>query len=133
MPRCRAKLRGVAKTTEATEAMNAEIAALKKQMADGRTDFALRSAGARNVKADRALLDDCGGDVGKLHEAELWMFADTDATSQDTSHKVGGAIGLEPAGVAGGSDGRYMRRWERIPALAEDKETYAPWPTASQR
>lgn len=33
-----------AKTAEAAEALNAEIAALKRQMADERTEFALRSA-----------------------------------------------------------------------------------------
>lgn len=111
-----------AKTAEATEVLNAEIAALKQRTADERTDFALRSAGARNVKVARALLDDYEGDVGGLRKAEPWMFADVGTTSQDASQKVGGTTGLEPAGVAGGSDDCYTRRWERIAGLTDEKE-----------
>lgn len=49
------KVTAAAKTAEATEALNAEIASLKQQMADERTEFALRAAGARSVKAAKAL------------------------------------------------------------------------------
>jgi hypothetical protein len=98
------KVAETTKTAEATEAPNAEIAKLKRQMANERIDFALRSVGARNVKAACALLDDYEGDVSRLREAEPWMFADMGATSQDTSQRVGGTTSLEPAGVAGGSD-----------------------------
>ena len=35
----------------------------------------LRLAGARSVKAARALLDEHGGDVGALKEAEPWLFS----------------------------------------------------------
>lgn len=111
------KVAEAAKTAEVTEALNAEIAALKQQMVDERVQFALKSAGARNEKAVRALLDDYE-DISKLREAESWMFAETGATSQ----KVGGATGLEPTGVAGGGDERYMRHWERIAGLANEKE-----------
>lgn len=47
------KVTAAAKTAEATEALNAEIASLKQQMAEERTEFALRAAGARSVKAAR--------------------------------------------------------------------------------
>lgn len=50
------KVAEAAKTFEATEALNAEIAALKQQMADERVEFALRAGGARSVKAAKALL-----------------------------------------------------------------------------
>ena len=65
------KITDAAKTSEATEARNAEIAALKKQMADERVEFALKAAGVHNVKAAHALLDDYKGDVDALKSGEL--------------------------------------------------------------
>jgi hypothetical protein len=107
------KVTAAAKTAEATEALNAEIASLKQQMADERTEFALRSAGARSVTAAKALLAEHDGDVEALAKAEPWLF-ETRGSSQ------GGATGLEPAGASGGSDAQYMRRWERIAGLADE-------------
>ena len=52
------KVANAAKTTEATEALNAEIAALKRQMADELVEFALKAAGARSVKVAKAFLED---------------------------------------------------------------------------
>lgn len=106
-----------AKTSEATEALNKEIAALKKQMADERVEFALRS-----VKAAKALLEEHDGDVAALVAAEPWLFEGVEVdTSQRTSQdSVGGTTGLEPAGASGGSDDQYMRRWERIAGLADE-------------
>lgn len=115
------KIAEAAKTSEAAEALNAEIAALKRQMADERVEFALKGAGARNLKAAKALLDDYDGDVDALKAGEPWMFAQVDGTSQSSS-QASGATGLEPAGVAGGGDSSYMKRWERIAGLSEDKE-----------
>lgn len=108
----------VVKTSEATKALNKEIAALKKQMADERVEFALRS-----VKAAKALLEEHDGDVAALVAAEPWLFDGVEAgTSQRTSQdSVGGAMGLEPVGVAGGSDERDLRRWERIAGLTEEE------------
>lgn len=116
------KVASAAKTAEATEALNAEIAALKQQMADERVEFALRSAGARSVKAAKALLEEHDGDVAALVAAEPWLFEGAEVgTSQRTSQdSVGGATGLEPAGASGGPDAQYMRRWERIAGLADD-------------
>lgn len=107
------KVTAAAKTAEATEALNAEIASLKQQMADERTEFALRSAGARSVTAAKTLLAEHDGDVEALAKAEPWLF-ETRGSSQ------GGATGLEPAGASGGSDAQYMRRWERIAGLADE-------------
>lgn len=111
-----------AKTAEATEVLNSEIASLKPQMVDERTEFALRSVGARSVKSARALLDDHDGDIAALKEAEPWLFAQVGATSQGSSQQSPGMTGLEPAGVAGGSDDRYTRHWERIVGLTDEKE-----------
>ena len=108
-----AKVAEAAKTAEATEALNAEIAALKRQMADERTEFALRSAGARSVTAAKALLAEHDGDVAALAKAEPWLF-------EAGGPGKGGATGLEPAGASGGSDDQYMRRWERIAGLADE-------------
>lgn len=112
------KVTAAAKTAEATEALNAEIASLKRQMADERTEFALRAAGARSVKAAKALLADHDGDVQALVAAEPWLFEGAEATSQRGS-QVGGTTGLEPAGVSGGSDAQYMKRWATIAGLDE--------------
>jgi hypothetical protein len=117
----RAKVAEAAKTAEATETLNGEIAALRRQMADERVEFELRAAGARNVKAARAMLADYDGDVEALREANGWLFSQAGGTSQNSSQSAGDATGLEPAGVSGGSDAAYMRRWERIAGLSEGK------------
>lgn len=105
-----------AKTAEATERLGKEIADLKARLANERTEFALRSAGARSVTAAKVLLAEHDGDVAALAKAEPWLF-ETKGSNQ------AGTTGLEPAGASGGSDDQYMRRWERIAGLAdEDKE-----------
>jgi hypothetical protein len=68
------KVANVDETAEATEALNAEIAALKKQVVDERVEFALRSASARNVKAAKAVLEEHDEDVAALLAAEPWLF-----------------------------------------------------------
>ena len=68
------KVANAAKTTEATEALNAEIAALKRQMADELVEFALKAAGARSVKVAKAFLEEHGGDVAALVAAEPRVF-----------------------------------------------------------
>lgn len=115
------KVASTAKTAETTEALNAEIAALKQQMADKPVEFALRAAGARSVKAAKALLGEHNGDVAALVAARPWLFEGAEPTSQRTSQtSTGGATGLEPAGVADGNDAAYMRHWERIAGLSDE-------------
>ena len=115
------RVASAAKTAEATDTLNAEIAKLKQQMADERVEFALRAAGARSVRATKALLVEHDGDMAALVVTESWLFEGAEPTSQRTSQtSAGGAMGLEPAGVAGGNDATYMRRWERIAALADE-------------
>ena len=108
-----AKVAEAAKTAEATERLGKEIADLKARLADERTEFALRSAGARSVTAAKALLAEHDGDVAALEKAEPWLF-ETKGSNQ------GGTTGLEPTGASGGSDDQYMRRWERIAGLADE-------------
>lgn len=130
-----ARVAEAAKTAEATEDLNGQIAALKQAMADERVEFALIGAGARNVKAARALLGDHDGDVAALKEAEPWLFdpnsgllpGNSQLDSQIHEITTRGATGLEPAGVAGGRPGEHqMRHWEEIaglaPASGEGKE-----------
>ena len=64
------KVASTAKTAETTEALNAEIAALKQQMADKPVEFALRAADARSVKAAKPLLGEYDGDVVTVEELE---------------------------------------------------------------
>lgn len=114
------KVTAAAKTAEATETLNAEIAALKQQMADKPVEFALRAAGARSVKAAKALLGEHNGNVAALVAAGPWLFGGAVPTSRRTSQtSAGGATGLESAGIAGGNDTAYMRRWERIAGLSD--------------
>lgn len=114
-------------SAEATEALSEEIAALKQTIADERVEFALKSLGARDVRAARTLWDDYEGDeaarAAAMAEANPWLFAgkaSSGATSQETSQKLGGTTGLKPAGASGG--GGDLARWERIAGLDHDGE-----------
>ena len=110
-----AKVADAAKSQKAAEDLGRQIAELKQQMADERTDFALRAAGCRSTKAARALLADHDGDVEKLKEAEPWLFS--------TVTPEGGATGLEPAGASGGSAERErLRHWRDLAGLSDDDE-----------
>lgn len=92
-------------------------------MADELVEFALWAAGARSMRATMALLVEHDGDMAALVAAEPWLFEGAEPTSQRTSQtSAGGAMGLEPAGVAGGNDATYMRRWERIAGLADESK-----------
>lgn len=115
-----AQVAEAARSAETAEELRAQIAELRAQGESDRVDFQLRLAGVRNVKAARAVLADHDGDVEALKAAEPWMFAQAGATSQLTSQNFG-ATGMEPAGVAGGSDERTLRRWERIAGLTEEE------------
>lgn len=111
------KIAQAAKTMEATEALNKQIADLKQQIADERTEFALKNAGARSIKAAKALLADHDGDIDALVKAEPWLFA-----ANSTNNGVPqGTTGLEPAGASGGSDDRQFKRWERIAGLTAEE------------
>ena len=58
----------------AKTAESAEMNELRRQGEEQRIGFELQLAGARNVKAARALLADHGGDVEKLKASEPWLF-----------------------------------------------------------
>ena len=105
-----------ARSKEAEARLTAEIEALKKDQANQQIDFSLERAGAHNVKAARALLDDYEGDVAKLKEAQPWLFVETkpNAAPQQT-----GATGLEPAGATGGGD--ELAHWREIAGLTDKK------------
>lgn len=81
-----------------------------------RVGFELQIAGARNVKAARALLPDNDDDIDKLKEAEPWLFgAGTAAPAQ------AGATGLPNAGAAT-DEGAQMRRWRAIAGVDDEEE-----------
>ena len=105
-----------AKTAESAERLRAEMDELRRQGEEQRVGFELQMAGARNVKAARALLPDHDNDIEKLRAAEPWLFgAGTGAPAQ------AGATGLPNAGAAT-DEGATMRRWRGIAGLPEDKE-----------
>ena len=98
-----------ARNAEAAEQLRNEIAELKAQGESDRLDFKLQLAGCRNVKAARAVLEDHGGDVEKLKEAEPWLFA-------DEPQKASGKTGLPNAGASVDSE-KQMKRWEKLAGL----------------
>lgn len=108
-----AQVAEAAASKEAADALRSEIEAVKAAAAEERVEYELRLAGARSVKAARALLDEHGGDVAALKEAEPWLFSAAAAPS--------GATGLPNAGAAS-DKGRTLRRWERLSGLDQDDE-----------
>lgn len=100
------------RTAEAAEALRGQIEELRREGEEQRTEFELRLAGARNVKAARALLDEHGGDVTELKGAEPWLFADEPPRVQT------GRTGLPNAGAAT-DEGAQMKRWRALAGLAE--------------
>lgn len=108
------QIAGAAKTAETAEQLKAQIEELKAQGEDQRIEFELRLAGVRSVKAARAVLDDHGGDVAALKEAEPWLFGNSSAKPQ------GGKTGLPNAGAAKDAD-KQMREWREIAGLTDEE------------
>lgn len=102
------------KNAETADALREEIAALKQQGESDRIDFELKLAGCRNVKAARAVLEDHGGDVGALKEAEQWLFA-------KHAENASGKTGLPNAGTAT-DEGKQMKRWREIAGLDDETD-----------
>ena len=104
-----------AKTAESAERLRAEMDELRRQGEEQRVGFELQMAGARNVKAARALLADYEDDVEKLRTAEPWLFG-----AGAVAPSPAGATGLPNAGAA--TDvGAQLKRWRKIAGI-DDKE-----------
>lgn len=102
-----------AKTAESAEKLRAEIDELRRQSDEQRIGFELQMAGCRSVKAARALLDDHGGDVAALKEAEPWLF-------EGGTPKQAGKTGLPNAGAAF-DEGKTMKWWREIAGIADEE------------
>lgn len=102
-----------ARTAESAEALRTEMDELRRRGAEERVGFELQIAGARNVKAARALLSDHDNDIEKLKAAEPWLFGEGAPAPAQT-----GATGLPNAGAAT-DKGAQMRRWRKIAGLEE--------------
>lgn len=109
-----AQVADAAKTAETAEHLKSQIEELKAQGESDRIEFELRLAGCRNVKAARAVLDDHGGDVSALKEAEPWMFA-------NSPKKQTGRTGLSNAGASAES-GKALKRWRRLADLDDSED-----------
>ena len=105
-----------AKTAEGAEALRKEMDELRRRGDEERVGFELQLAGARNVKAARALLADYDDDIEKLKAAEPWLF------SAPAAPVPTGATGLPSAGAAGADESTQMSRWRRIAGLPESEE-----------
>ena len=105
-----------AKTAEGAEALRKEMDELRRKGDEERVGFELQLAGARNVKAARALLPDYENDIDKLKAAEPWLF------SAAASLAPAGATGLPSAGAAGADESTQMSRWRKIAGLPESEE-----------
>ena len=104
-----------AKTAESAEALRKEMDELRRRGNEERVGFELQLAGARNVKAARALLPDHDSDIEKLKAAEPWLFSASPAPAQ------AGATGLPNAGAAT-DEGAQMRRWRKIAGIEDEGE-----------
>lgn len=104
-----------ARTAESAERLRKEMDELRRQGEEQRVGFELQMAGARNVKAARALLGDYDNDIEKLKAAESWLFSAPAAPTPT------GATGLPSVGAAT-DEGASMRRWRGIAGLPEGKE-----------
>lgn len=105
-----------AKTAEGAEALRREMDELRRRGDEERVGFELQIAGARNVKAARALLPDHDNDIEKLKAAEPWLFASGASTPAQA-----GATGLPNAGAAS-DEGAQMKRWRKIAGIEGDEE-----------
>lgn len=105
-----------AKTAEGAEKLRAEMDELRRKGDEERVGFELQLAGARNVKAARALLADHDNDIEKLKAAEPWLFG-----AGAASPAPAGATGLPNAGVAT-DEGAQMRRWRKIAGIEDEGE-----------
>lgn len=106
-----------AKTAEGAEALRKEMDELRRKGDEERVGFELQLAGARNVKAARALLPDYENDIDKLKAAEPWLFGAGAAAPAPA-----GATGLPSAGAAGADESTQMSRWRKIAGLPESEE-----------
>ena len=104
-----------AKTAEGAEKLRAEMDELRRRGDEERVGFELQLAGARNVKAARALLADHDNDIEKLKAAEPWLF------SAPAAPAPAGATGLPSAGAAT-DEGAQMRRWRKIAGIDDEEE-----------
>lgn len=105
-----------AKTAEGAEKLRAEMDELCRRGNEERVGFELQLAGARNVKAARALLPDHDNDVEKLKAAEPWLFSAPPAPAP------AGATGLPSGGAVGADESTQMSRWRKIAGLPESEE-----------
>ena len=105
-----------AKTAENAEKLRAEMDELRRRGDEERVGFELQIAGARNVKAARALLPDYDNDIDKLKAAEPWLFGAGAAAPVQV-----GATGLSNAGAAT-DEGAQMKRWRRIAGIDDEEE-----------
>ena len=112
-----------AKNAEAADKLRGEISEVKAQAESDRLDFKLQLAGVRNVKAARALLGDHGNDVGKLKEAEPWLFeGDGKHSKGGADGSGGGKTGLPNAGAA--TDvGKQLRHWREVAGLTDENDS----------
>lgn len=107
-----------AKTAESAEKLRAEMDELRRKGDEQRVGFELQLAGARNVKAARALLADYDNDVEKLKAAEPWLFG---AGAAATVPAQSGSTGLPNAGATT-DEGAQMRRWRKIAGIEDEGE-----------
>lgn len=98
---------------------DAEIARLKETAADEKLGYELRLAGARNVKAAKALLADFKGDIAALKAAEPWMF---EAAAAPKGEEPAGKTGLSSSGAAT-DEGATLKRWRRIAGLDDEDKS----------
>lgn len=74
-----------------------KVAELEGKMSDNEVSHKLELAGCKSIKAAKALLDDCDGDVSKLKESHPYLF---------DNGKPKGSTGGKPEGPASALSGK---------------------------
>ena len=73
------------------------------------------------MKAARALLGDHGNDVGKLKEAEPWLF---EADGKHAKDGAGGNAAIDTTGLpnagAATDAGKQLKHWREVAGLTDD-------------
>lgn len=96
----------------------AKLDAKDAEMADMKVGYELQLAGAKNVKAAKALLGDHKGDIAALKEAEPWLF---EAAAAERAEAPAGKTGLSNAGAAT-DEGAQLKRFRRLAGLEDEDD-----------
>ncbi len=101
-----ARIAEASETKEGREKLEADLKALREEMADKDVTHALEMLGCKSVKAAKALLADYDNDPAKVKEAAPYLFG------EDEEPKKKGTTGKKPAGPPDSAEERTRKARE---------------------